>query len=436
MSVLIKNASFVLTQNPKREILKDADILIEDDKIAEIGKNLQTTEFVIDGKNKLVMPGLINSHTHLAMTLFRGVADDLSFFEAWPKRVWVMESNLTEKDVYYGSLLGCIEMIKSGTTCFGDMYFYMTETAKAVVESGIRGMLSQGILENLPKEIAGFDVAKNFVKYVKDLKNDRVLAWMGPHSTYTCSPETLKEIKDFAQKENLRINIHLSEFKSELEQVKEKYGKTPVELLNDLNFLGEDVTAVHCVHLTEKEIKILKEKNVKVVHNPCSNMKLASGIAPIPELLKENICVALGTDGAVSNNSLDMFQEMKFAALLHKVNKFDTTTLPAQQVLDFATINGAKALGLEKQIGSIEVGKKADIIVLNINKPHFRPILSDNSIVSHLVYSATGSDVETVIVDGEVVMKNRELMTIDENEIIKKFQDVAQNLQRRSFKSL
>lgn len=331
------------------------------------------------------------------MTLFRGVDDDLPFFEAWPNKVWKMESNLTPKDVYYGSLLGCIEMIKSGTTCFGDMYFYMTETAKAVAESGIRGVLSQGVLENLPKEIAGFDVSKNFIKHIKDLKNNRVFVWMGPHSTYTCNPETLTEIKQFAQKENLRLNIHLSENKSEVEQVKEKYGKTPVELLNDLNFLGGDVTATHCVHLTENEIKILKERNVKVVHNPCSNMKLASDIAPIPELLKENVCIALGTDGDVSNNSLDMFQEMKFTALLHKINKFDTTILSTQQVLDFTTINGSKALGLEKQIGSIEIGKKADIIVLDINKLHFKPILSDNSLVSHLVYSATGSDVETVI---------------------------------------
>ncbi len=436
MSILIKNASFVLTQNSGREILKEVDILIEKDRIVKIGKKLPTAEFIIDGKNKLVMPGLINAHTHLAMTLFRGVADDLPFFEAWPNRVWKMEANLVAKDVYHGALLGCAEMIKSGTTYFGDMYFYMTETARAVSESGIRGVLSQGILENLPKEIAGLDAAKKFVKYVRDLKNSRVEAWMGPHSTYTCSPELLKEVKDFTQKENLRINIHLSENKPEVEQVKEKYNKTPVELLDGINFLGSDVTAAHCVHLSSNEIKILKEKDVKVVHNPCSNMKLASGIAPIPEMLKENICVALGTDGAVSNNLLDMFQEMKFAALLHKVNKFDTTMLSAQQVLDFATINSAKALGLEKQIGSIEVGKKADIIILDINKPHFKPILSDASLVSHLVYSSSGSDVETVIVDGEAVMRNKKLMTVDEDDVLNKAQDAAQCLWSRTFKPL
>jgi 5-methylthioadenosine/S-adenosylhomocysteine deaminase len=435
MSILIKDASFVLTQS--KCILKDSDIFIEDDRIVEIGKNLKNSaEFVVDGRKKIVMPGLINSHTHVSMTLLRGLADDLPLMDWLKNHIWPTEQHLTAKDVYHGALLGCLEMIKSGTTCFGDMYFFADEVGRAVELSGIKSLVSSVVVDLLPENIAGLKVLTETLKKVRQLNCSRVIPWIGPHSPYSCSEETLKKVKEISKKEKLRINIHLSESESEIEEIKNKYEKNPVEFLDDLEFLDSSVVAAHCVHLTEKEMKILREKDVKVVHNPVSNMKTASGVAPVPEMLQKKICVALGTDGAASNNCLDLFQEMKFAALLHKINKLNPTVIPAERVLDFATVNGARALGLESQIGSIETGKKADIIILNVKKPNMTPILSNHSITSHLVYSATGNDVETSIVDGKIIMENRKVLTLKEEDVIEKSQEVAEDLQSRTSKPL
>jgi 5-methylthioadenosine/S-adenosylhomocysteine deaminase len=327
-------------------------------------------------------------------------------------------------------------MIKSGTTCFGDMYFFADEVGRAVELSGIKSLVSSVVVDLLPENIAGLKVLTETLKKVRQLNCSRVIPWIGPHSPYSCSEETLKKVKEISKKEKLRINIHLSESESEIEEIKNKYEKNPVEFLDDLEFLDSSVVAAHCVHLTEKEMKILREKDVKVVHNPVSNMKTASGVAPVPEMLQKKICVALGTDGAASNNCLDLFQEMKFAALLHKINKLNPTVIPAERVLDFATVNGARALGLESQIGSIETGKKADIIILNVKKPNMTPILSNHSITSHLVYSATGNDVETSIVDGKIIMENRKVLTLKEEDVIEKSQEVAEDLQSRTSKPL
>jgi len=416
-SILIKDASWIVTQNPKREILKNNSIYIEGNKIVEIGKLKTKADITIDGTNKIVIPGLVNAHTHVAMTLFRGVADDLPLMEWLKNYIWPMEAKLKPKDVYYGALLGCLEMIKTGTTCFCDMYLHMKNIANAVLNSGIRGALSPLILETLPENLTGLKVAKDFLQFTKKIKTDRITPWLGPHSTYGCSASLLKKVREFSKREGLRINIHVSESKKEISEVKQKHRKTPIEFLNDLDFLSPDVTAAHCVYPIKNEIKILREKNVKVVHNPVSNMKLASGIAPIPEMLENNICVGLGTDGASSNNSLDMFQEMKFAALLHKVNKLDPTVIPAEKVFEFATIDGAKALGLENQVGSLEVGKKADVVIMDIKKPHITPISSEHSIISHLVYTITGNDVETVIADGKVLMKDGKVLILNEEKI-------------------
>jgi len=431
MSILIRDASFVLTNG--KGILKGYDIFIEEDKISEIGKNLKrSAEFVVDGRKKIVMPGLINSHTHVSMTLLRGLADDLPLMDWLKNHIWPTEQRLTAKDVYQGALLGCLEMIESGTTCFGDMYFFADEVGKAVKLSGIRSLVNSVVIDLLPENVAGLRVLAETLKKIRQLNCSRVTPWLCPHSPYGCSEETLRRVKEISRKEKLRINIHLSETKSEIEEIKKKHGKSPVEFLSEIEFLDSDVTAAHCVHLTDKEMKILKERDVKVVHNPVSNMKTASGVAPIPEMLEKKICVALGTDGAASNNCLDMFQEMKFAALLHKINKLNPTVIPAEVVLGFATVNGARALGLENQIGAIETGKKADIIILNIKKPNLTPILSNHSVASHLVYSATGNDVETSIVDGKIIMENRKVLTLDEEDVMEKAQEAAEDLQNRS----
>lgn len=427
MSIAIKNASFVL-QNPQK-IVKDVDVLIENDKITGIGKNLSKTGYVIDGKNKLVMPGLVNAHTHVAMTLFRGLADDLAVMDWLKNHIWPMEQKLKAGDVYNGAMLGCLEMIKSGTTAFGDMYLFEDAVAKAVKNVGMRALVSSVIIDALP-EVAGLNLVEKTIGEVKKLKCSRVSSWLGPHSVYACSKETLQKVKEISKRESIRSNIHVSESLPETEEIKSKHSKTPVMLLQDYEFLDSSVTANHCVHLTENDIKILKNYDVKVVHCPTSNMKLASGISPVQDLLDEQICVALGTDGAASNNSLDMFQEMKFAALLHKVNKLDPTVVPAEKVLEFATANAANALGLT-DVGAIEIGKKADLIIIDLKKSHLTPLLSDHSLISYLVYSATGSDVDTTIVDGKILMENRSILTINEEEIMQKAKETTEDLLNR-----
>jgi len=428
-SILIKDVSWVVTQNPKREILKDQSVYIEDGKITKIGKIDEKADLILDGKNKLVMPGLINTHTHLGMTVLRGYLDDMEL-QAWLKKSWSVESKLTKEDVYLSSLLGCIEMIKNGITILNDMYFFGDSVLKAVDESGMRGMFSQAILDTPfmeSKTIDGsFSILENLIK--KWGGNNRTLLSIGPHAIYTCSKDTLIKTKEFAEKHNLLIHTHLSETKKEVEDCKKKIGKTPVEYLDSINFLSQNVIAAHCCWVTEEEIKTLKKYDVKVSHCPVSNLKTTSGIAPVPGMISNGLCVSLGTDSAASNNRLDLFQEMKFAALLHKLNTNNPTVIPAQTALDLATINGAKALGLENQIGSLEVGKRADLIIFGLKKPHLTPISSKESVVSHLIYSATGNDVETVIVDGKIIMKNKKILTVDEEKTYKDINELVTRL--------
>lgn len=428
-SILIKDISWIVTQNPKREILKDQSVYIEDGKITKIGKINEKADLIVEAKNKLVMPGPVNTHTHLGMTVLRGYLDDMELHN-WLKKSWSVESKLTKEDVYLSSLLGCIEMIKNGITIFNDMYFFGDSVLKAVNESGMRGMFSQAILDTPIMEFKTIDESFNILNNLRKKwgENNRTLLSIGPHAIYTCSKETLLRTKEFADKHNLLIHTHLSETKKEVEDCQKKTGKRPVEYLDSINFLSKNVIAAHCCWLTEGEIKTLKKHDVKVSHCPVSNLKTTSGIAPVPEMVRDGLCVSLGTDSTASNNSLSLFQEMKFAALLHKFNINDPTVIPAQTALDLATINGAKALGLENQIGSLEIGKKADLIILDLKKPHLMPISSKESVISHLVYSATGNDVETVMVEGNVIMKNKRILTVDEEKIYKNIDELATKL--------
>jgi len=428
-SILIKNADWIVTQNIKRDILKNKSIYVEGNEILEIGNPKTNADFVIDGKNKLVMPGLINTHTHLGMTILRGYLDDMELHE-WLKKSWTVESKLTKEDVYYSSLIGCIEMIKNGITIFNDMYYFGDSVLRAVDESGMRGMFSQAILDT---PILEFKTVDESLKVLNNLKkkwgnNERTLLSIGPHAIYTCSKETLMKTKEFADKNNLLIHTHLSETEKEVNDCYKKTGKRPAEYLDSIGFFSKNVIAAHCCWLLKEEMKLLKKHDVKVSHCPVSNLKTTAGIAPVPEMLKYGLCVSLGTDSAASNNSLDLFQEMKFAALLHKNNTHDPTVVPAQQALDLATVNGARALGLEKGIGSLEVEKKADMIILDVKKPSMMPIISGQSVVSHLVYSATGKDVETVIVDGKIIMRDRKLLTFDEEKIFGHTNKMISNL--------
>ena len=427
--IIIKNA-YVLTMDPDAGDLKNGTVVIEDGKITEIGeKTKESADTVIDAKGSVVMPGLANTHTHAAMTLFRGYADDLQLAEWLEKHIWPAEAQLKAEDVYKGSLLACLEMIRSGTTSFADMYFFMDETAKAVEASGLRASLSHGLIElwNEEKGEADLKEGKRFVRAWQGAAGGRIKTMYGPHAPNTCSEEFLAKVKEEARRDGAGIHIHVLETEAELNAMKERYGKCSVHLLEDLGFLGPDVLAAHCVWLSDGDIEILRKRGVNVSHNPISNMKLASGIAPVCKMLEKGMNVTLGTDGCASNNNLDLFEEMKTAALLHKVSTGNPTALPARQVLEMATVNGAKALGTET--GMLKVGKKADVIIVDMKKPHLTPCFD---IPSHLVYSAKGCDVRTTIVDGKVLMDNYRVLALDEEKVMEDARKAAEELVARA----
>jgi len=415
--------------DPDAGDLKNGTVVIEGGKITEIGEQTKEhAETVIDAKGSVVMPGLVNTHTHAAMTLFRGYADDLQLAEWLEKHIWPAEAQLRAEDVYRGSLLACLEMIRSGTTSFADMYFFMDETAKAVEASGIRASLSHGLIELWNEEKGETDLkeGKRFVRAWQGAADGRIKTMYGPHAPNTCSDEYLAKVKEEARKDGAGIHIHVLETEAELLAMKERYGKCSVHMLDDIGFFGPDVLAAHCVWLSDGDIEVLREKGVNVSHNPISNMKLASGTAPIYKMLERGVNVSLGTDGCASNNNLDLFEEMKTAALLHKLSTGNPTALPARQVLKMATVNGAKALGTES--GMLKAGMKADLIIVDMKKPHLTPCFD---VPSHLVYSAGGSDVRTTIVDGKVLMDDYRVLVMDEQKVIEEAQKAAEELAAR-----
>jgi len=426
--IIIKNA-YVLTMDPDAGDRKNGTVVIEDGKITEIGeKTKERAETVIDAKGSVVMPGLVNTHTHAAMTLFRGYADDLQLAEWLEKHIWPAESQLRAEDVYRGSLLACLEMIRSGTTSFADMYFFMDETAKAVESSGLRASLSHGLIELWNEEKGATDLkeGKRFVRAWQGAADGRIKTMYGPHAPNTCSDEYLAKVREESRKDGAGIHIHLLETEAELLAMKERYGKCSVHMLEDIGFFGPDVLAAHCVWLSDGDIEILRERGVNVSHNPISNMKLASGTAPVYKMLERGVNVSLGTDGCASNNNLDLFEEMKTAALLHKLSTGNPTALPARQVLKMATVNGARALGTET--GMLKAGMKADLIIVDMKKPHLTPCFD---IPSHLVYSAGGSDVRTTIVDGKVLMDDYRVLVLDEQKVLEEAQKAAEELVAR-----
>jgi len=413
MLILVKNVYV----NGKRQ-----DILIEDNIIKKIGEIKKEEEMeIVDGTKKIAIPGLINTHTHIPMTLFRGVADDLPLMEWLNNHIWKMEAKLNEEIVYWGTLLGCVEMIKTGTTTFNDMYFFLEGIAKAVDESGMRAVLAYGMIDLFDEEKREKEIknAEKYINYIKDLNNRRITPALGPHAPYTCSKELLLEVNKLAKKYKIPIHIHMNETLDEIKMIKEKFGKEPFLYLNEFGFFdGVDVIAAHCVHLSEEEIKIIKEKNISVSHNPISNLKLASGIAPIPKLLNEGINITLGTDGCGSNNNLNLFEEIKCSAILHKGTTLDPTVVKAEEAFNFATKNGAKALNVKA--GEIKEGYLADLVLINVDKPQLRPI---SNIKSHLVYSFNGC-VDDVIIDGKIVMREGDIITLDEEEIYEKAEEM------------
>ncbi|RKD27141.1 5-methylthioadenosine/S-adenosylhomocysteine deaminase [Caminicella sporogenes DSM 14501] len=417
MNILIKNAS-VLFFTEENGYIEETSIGIEKGIIKHIGKipNDFNYEKVIDGKDKLAMPGLINTHTHLPMSLLRNYADDMPLWKWLTEKVWPIENKLTKEDIYWGTMLSIAELIMSGVTCFNDMYTFADTIAKATASTKIRGNISHTLFDKTRNDNLNFKTTRSLYEKWHKSNNDRIRIFIGPHAPYTCSEDYLKVITNLAKELETGIHIHLSESLQEIEHISKTYGKTPVKLLDDIGLFDVRTLAAHCVHLTEEDLDILMKKNVHVLYNPTSNLKLANGFAPIDKMIKRKINISLGTDGSCSNNNLNMFEEINLAAILNKGITKDSTLIPAIEAVKMATINGAKALGIDDKVGSIEIGKCADIILLDLNKPHLYP---KYNLISSIVYSAQSSDVDTVIVDGNILMENRKLTTIDLEEVIK-----------------
>lgn len=412
---LIIKGKYILPMDNELTVIKDGFVAVAAGKVLAVGadeelKNYRAKE-TIEAGNSIIMSGLINTHTHAAMAYFRGLADDLPFGVWLNERVWPAEAKYVNKEfVEKSGELSCLEMIKSGTVCFNDMYFFgqniMARVARA---AGLRALLGVDLKNpemsiNYALDLAGQYQGDEYIKIA-----------LAPHSVYACSADTLKKVKQAAEENNFRVHIHVSESEKEIVDCRKTHGKTPVEYLDELGLLSDKLMAAHSIWLTDDDLKIYKDRRVKMVHCPVSNMKLTSGVAPLDKILKAGIIAGLGTDGSASNNTLDLLADMRVCALLHKITQVDPAVVSARQLLQMATINGAKVIGLEKEIGSLEAGKKADLITISLNKPHLSPIYDP---YSHLVYCANGADVSDVIVNGKIIMKNREVKTMDEEKIL------------------
>ncbi len=420
MSILIKNAT-VITQNTNRDIIDNCDILIVNNKIEAIGKSIkEKADIAIDASGKIVMPGLINMHTHVSMTLLRGLGEDLPLQEWLTKKIWPVEAKLTNKNVYNGSMLGICEMLRSGVTCFNDMYLVgVDEIAKASIETGVRGSLSDTVITNLDHNL---DRTISFAKKWKG-KNELVTPHISCHSIYACSEGAILKAKEFAVKEKLKFHMHISETRKEIFDCLEKTKKYPIDYLGDLGLLDENTILAHAGWVTKREIALAGRNKATIVNCPISNLKLATGgICQITEFDHQGANVCLGTDGAASNNSLNMFETMKMSSLLQKHHYWKADILPTQRILDFATINGATALGINA--GSIEKGKLADIILLDGRAANMLP---RNDLISNIVYSAGPQNVTDVIINGKIVMRERVIQTVDEEKIVERMKNIEKS---------
>ncbi len=432
---LIIEGGMVISMVEDQEPIMEGNVFVTDGWITDINGESEKDHIqgshaeIINAKDAIVMPGLINSHTHAAMTLFRGLADDLPLKQWLFEKIFPAEAKFLNADtVYWGSLLGCLEMIASGTTCFIDGYFFQDETVRAAHDSGLRALIAQGVIDfpapGVEDPEKNLKVAKEFIERWLGF-SDLIMPGIFCHSPLTCSEQTLKDAWEISQQFDLPLQIHLSETSDEVNEILKKAGKRPVHYLDELGLINDGLIAAHAVHLDDREIECLKENRVKVVHVPESNMKLCSGVARVLDMVKLGMPIGLGTDGCSSNNNLDLLQEMDTAAKLSKVFSLDPVALDAETVLRMATTWGASVLGLEDQVGTLEVGKKADIIVVDLQGPNLCPVYDP---LSALVYSASGADVKDVIVDGKVLMKDRKFTTLDPNEIMERVRRISSDI--------
>jgi len=430
MAKLLIKAGNIITMNETGEVISGGEIAVDGDRIMHMGPAGSTpSDFVAEkitgGEKMVALPGFVNCHTHASMTLLRSYADDLPLMKWLQEMIWPFEENMTSDDIYWGAMLSCVEMIRSGTTTFADMYMHMDRVAEAVEKTGVRAVLSRGMIGIAPNGPQALEQSKEFVRNYNGTAEGRVNCMLGPHAPYTCPPEFIQQAMEYAKDLNVGIHIHLAETRGEFGDMTEKYGKTPVQLMDSIGLFELPVLAAHCVHLDDHDIEILCSKKVGIAHNPESNMKLASGIAPVQKLIDAGAVVGLGTDGASSNNNLDMLEELRSASFLQKVSTEDATALPASAALGMATREGARVLGMENEVGMIKPGYKADIILIDMDKPHLYPL---HNPAAHVAYAASSADIDTTVVNGRVLMENRRLLTVDEDEICAKAQECANRL--------
>lgn len=409
--LLLKNIELLDTPNGEKNC-----IAVENNHIVYVGNKLPESfiaDEVIDGHGMLATAGMVNTHGHVSMTLLRSYADDMALMDWLENKIWPIEAKMNAKDIYWGAMLGIAEMLKSGTTCFADMYCFMDDVARAVAETGIRANLSRGLIGLGPDKDSKLEENTRLVKDWQGYDNGRIRITYGPHAPYTCPVDYLQQVVAAAEKNNAEIQMHLCETQGEVENCIKEHGLTPIALMNKLGMFEQGTIAAHCVYLSEADMDIMAEKHVRVAHNPQSNLKLASGIAPVARMLEKGICVGLGTDGASSNNNLDMLEECRAAAMLHKTTTMNPLAVPAAKAWEMATENGAKVLGFE-QLGKLIVGQKADIVLWNMHKPYWYP---RHNKLSLLVYAASASDADTVLVDGKIVLQNGTMTLFDEEKI-------------------
>jgi 5-methylthioadenosine/S-adenosylhomocysteine deaminase len=426
MLTLIKDARIV-TQNAGRQVI-DGDVLIEDGAIKQVGGKVRgSADVEIDASGDILIPGLINTHTHVSMAILKGIVDDVPFPNFLDK-VFAVDAKRTERDIEAGAVQGCLEMIRSGTTTFLDLYYSQDVIARAVERTGIRGILGWAVLDQRFTTQSGvpLDNCKRFHQQFKG--RPRIYPAVGLQGVYVCSTETFLGAKEYALENDLLLTFHLSETRKEVSDCKRKEGKRPADYLASIGFLNDHCVAAHSAWLTINEVRELARSGAKVSTCPVSNMKLATGgVAPIPEMFSNGVTVSIGTDGSTTNNSLDMFGEMKTLSLLQKASRWDPTVLPAQKVLDLATIGAAKAVRMDHLIGSVEVGKKADLVILDGKAANLRPARLD-TVISNLVYSSYGMNVKTVLCDGKVVMLDRKVTTVDEERALQEAEGAAKAL--------
>ena len=423
---LIVSGGTVVTMDGARTIYDDGAVVVRGDTIVAVGprRELEAKYLAmqtIDAKCKLVLPGFINGHTHVPMTLFRGLRDDVSLTDWLYKYIFPAEAkNVNEEFVRWGTRLAAAEQIRSGVTTFGDMYYFEDAVAEETKAAGMRAVLGETFIDfPAPDNKNEAEMLGYAEKFLKKWKGDPLIhAAAAPHSIYTCSQKTLQDAAALARKYQAPILIHLAEMKKEWEDSQKQHGMSPVQYLNQIGLLGPDVVSAHCIFVDEKDQKTLARRQVGCVHNPSSNMMIASGVSPVPEMRAAGVAVGLGTDGpAGTNNDLDLMEEMDLAAKLAKITKMDPLALTAKAVVEMATIDGAKALHLEKEIGSLQAGKKADLILISLDRPNAVPMYD---VYAQLAYASKGSDVETVMIGGRVVMRDRKVLTVKEEEVLAK----------------